>query len=214
MKRSILVTGGDTYIGQLLVKSLEGQGDSVVASVRPRNEKAKTKHEDIFIPWQRWSPVSAKNLVLESSRLLPSLDEVYFVISPEADQRPISGVSTQEIEMELDEWGKGFMFLVRELSLLWKENHGVIRCLFFLEDEKKTNASLSFTYEGAAAFFQALMKKQPALPFDVYAYECRNGDGEGFIQSVTGPQKAEKPGWVLYPAKGFSFGQNFRRSSL
>lgn len=212
MKRSILVTGGDTFLGALLVRRFSDSGHQVVTTHQATHDKKRGTKETSTCTWMRGSSISAKNVLMEARQALPELDTVYIVVSPLNIQTSFDETAPVAMELQWDDWIKGTTFLAREVM---KENRGQgmsLSFIFYLEETAEVNPVTALVYEGMAAFAKALMKQRTGSRIAISAYECRNGDGPNFVEYISTQEESLHGQWKTFPEKSSLFGKIQRRS--
>jgi NAD(P)-dependent dehydrogenase (short-subunit alcohol dehydrogenase family) len=120
MQRTFLITDGDTALGAELVRLLSGQGGKVVATCADPSGASGGGKSVVWVPWNRRSPASAKNLVVSALNSVGRIDEALLLSAPPGRGEPLGEgpfheLPAAEIERALDQSLKPAAFLAREL---------------------------------------------------------------------------------------------------
>jgi NAD(P)-dependent dehydrogenase (short-subunit alcohol dehydrogenase family) len=119
MGKTFFVAGTEGNLTTDLVHAALTKKERVLATLDPRTEMPPIEQDWEgnlrYVPWNRPSPLSARNILLEGVTFLEKIDEAIVVHSAEEDGRPFHELSSADIERALDRSMKGFFFLLREL---------------------------------------------------------------------------------------------------
>lgn len=115
---TVLVTDTQTPLGFQLAKLFLNRGMNVIAAPSEQ-EPAKTydnfkKKPFLVIPWNRPSPISAKNVIMRSIHKYNGLDAAFILKPAVLKQATLQDVKSVEMEQAIDVWIKGSLFLARE----------------------------------------------------------------------------------------------------
>jgi NAD(P)-dependent dehydrogenase (short-subunit alcohol dehydrogenase family) len=118
MERTLLITDGDTALGCELIRLFSFKGWRVATTSSPESRDipgSPAAKADLVIPWNRRSPVSARNILVTALNTFPSIDEALVLDVPRASAVPVHELPSSEIEKAFDYFLKPTVFLVREL---------------------------------------------------------------------------------------------------
>lgn len=130
MGSRLLVAGPDSALTRELVSvylaegrivalaQAAGTGDTIPAAPRQPDGTAGTSAAGSQVhrlEWNRRSPVSARNVLLECRSLMGGLESAVVVFAPGRDNRAFHETPAGYIEEAVDTGLKGYMFLLREL---------------------------------------------------------------------------------------------------
>jgi len=91
-----------------------------------KHQQTAEKGKNI-LQWNPGSPLSARTLLIAAENRLGQIDEAILVCSPLAVFRSAGELSPAEIEKHINEQIKSWLFIIRELSLVFKaQNDGTI----------------------------------------------------------------------------------------
>ncbi len=115
---SVLVVDGDTALGTCLVRLYRDAGVPVAATHPPADSSDEPSHPDILrISWAPPSPVSARNVLLQTLHVFNDLHTVVFPCAPEIERTLLHETPLKEIEAGVDRWIRGSLFLLREVLI-------------------------------------------------------------------------------------------------
>lgn len=158
MKRSILLVGADTILGSALRERLDGEQVPLAWTVAAQTP---TSGEARAIPWQRSSSLSARNVVAQAERLLGVFDTVFLPYSPWSDGADLSEMAVFRVDQVLDDWLRGFLYLLRELLARARDRALEVNFVFLEEGVGFEKPLQALAYHGMLAFAQALLHSAP-----------------------------------------------------
>ncbi len=131
MGKALLIAGSDGSFGAGLVRDFLLRGDRVAAAPMSRTAgsplEADPPGELRTLSWNPRSPLSARNLVLETLRAFDGIDEAVMVYAPGGEEGAFHELSSAEIEGAVDGAIKGYAYFLREiLGLFQKRGAGVL----------------------------------------------------------------------------------------
>jgi NAD(P)-dependent dehydrogenase (short-subunit alcohol dehydrogenase family) len=121
--KTILLTDTHTPLGWNLLKALLVEGTNVVAAPSDKQEDGprKNPYDSLkkknlaVVPWNRTSPLSSKNLILQGRQKFQSLDAALILLPPLPPAVPFAELKYLDVETVLDVWLKGSILLARDL---------------------------------------------------------------------------------------------------
>ncbi len=161
MGKAVLVTEGDTPLGAALVRLFRAKGFFVVTTTPAAGEGAEQRaiaegDSVRVVPWNRRSPLSARNVLLSSLNAFDALDEVFILEAPCPSANALHEAASAEIERSFDE-AKGPVFLAREiLSYFPQRRHGLLALVSFPSAGSDTAVQAAMR-EGFRGFASSLM---------------------------------------------------------
>ena len=159
MGKAVLVTEGDTPLGASLVRLFRAEGFSVVTTTPAGGEglAAASGTDSVrVVPWNRRSPLSARNVLLSSLNAFDSLDEVFILEAPCVSANALHEAGSAEIERSFDE-AKGPVFLAREvLSYFPRRKRGLLALVSFPSAGSDTAVQAAMR-EGFRGFATSIM---------------------------------------------------------
>jgi hypothetical protein len=135
----------------------------------------------IRLHWNPGSPVSARTLILAAENRLERIDDAILVCAPPSLRKYPTALTSTEVEIMVNDHIKGWFFLVKELSAVFKVKKAgtlaLVLCEFgakrnFLADTTESGPDLVGTTVIAAfkAFTQSLLDYADAEPFQVMGF--------------------------------------------
>lgn len=145
MSKKYLITDTNTHLGFELLTKFINQGDEVIAVSTTKEDdspyKKLSRKPVAVIPWDRKSPISAKNTVLKSITAAAALDGAVVLETPQLENKSLPELRFSEIESVLDCWIKGTLFIVKELLTHFTSLEKGILCLI---NHSQTGNSFNF----------------------------------------------------------------------
>lgn len=145
----------------------------------------------IPLDWNPGSPISARTLVLAAENRLEHIDEALLICSPPPIQRQAGELNPLEIEIMVNDHIKGWFFLVKELTALFRVRGGGILALVLAdiasEGGKDETADLLTPSALASfrAFMRSLLSASPREPYQTMAFTVsETGEETAFASFV------------------------------
>jgi NAD(P)-dependent dehydrogenase (short-subunit alcohol dehydrogenase family) len=212
MGKSVLVTEGDTPLGAALVSLFSAKGFSVVTTTpvgRDAAEQRAISEGDSVrvVPWNRRSPLSARNVLLSALNAFEALEEVFILEAPCPSANALPEAASAEIERSFDE-AKGPVFLAREiLSYFPRRKRGLLALVSFPSAGTDTAVQAAMR-EGFRGFASSLMADQNGTGIIINGFQSSGAGVEEFAEYIdrTLEEKARKISghWFLcQPRSGF-----------
>lgn len=126
MNRGILIAGNESPLFSALCVEASKRVEAHAAAFVPGDQTAETPQDQnaangqILLDWNSSSPISARTLVLSALNKMERVDEAVLVCVPPAYRKTAEELSPAEIDKLIDSNIKGWFFLVRELSTLFR----------------------------------------------------------------------------------------------
>jgi NAD(P)-dependent dehydrogenase (short-subunit alcohol dehydrogenase family) len=212
MGKAVLVTEGDTPLGAALVRMFSAKGFSVVTTTPTGRETAEqpaaSEGDGVrVVPWNRRSPLSAKNVLLSSLNAFDALDEVFILEAPCPSANPLHWAGSAEIERSFDE-AKGPVFLAREIvSYFPQKKRGLLALVSFPSAGSDTAVQAAMR-EAFRGFATSLMESSGSQGFLVNGFQSSGAGVDEFAGFIdrTLEEKARKISghwFVCQPRGGF-----------
>ena len=141
MPGTVLVTEGDSPLGEALARLLTARGLSVVKIVSAHNTQDTAAApgpaspggggpaaRQSTVPWNRRSPLSARTVLLNVVNMFDAVDEVLILEPPCGTHPTLHDMSSVEIEKAFDD-AKGPVFMAREALAHFLGRHGGVLCM-------------------------------------------------------------------------------------
>ncbi|MCL2175061.1 MAG: hypothetical protein FWB73_03345 [Treponema sp.] len=128
MTRGIFIAGNEST----LIKAVEAEAEkrieqfasavisNRISDVLKTSESDNENEKRISLEWNPSSPISARTLVLAAENRLEHIDDAILVCSPPLIRSTPSGLPLPVIEMMINDHVKGWFFLVKELTAVFK----------------------------------------------------------------------------------------------
>ena len=223
MGKSVLITEGDTPLGAALVGLFSAKGFSVVTTTPAGRETAEQRaigeaDSVRVVPWNRRSPLSARNVLLSALNAFEVLDEVFILEAPCPSANALPEAASAEIERSFDE-AKGPVFLAREvLSYFPRRRRGLLALVSFPSAGTDTAVQAAMR-EGFRGFASSLMAGQNGTGITINGFQSSGAGVEEFAEYIdrTLEEKARKISghWFVCQARsGFLQGVLARKALL
>jgi len=214
MKHTVLVTGKNTALGNKLIEGFLSEGFQVIATVESEKDIVTSGEvvdkNIVMLPWNRRSPLSARNVVLGGLNAFGAIDEALILYTPAGDSRQLHELPAPVIEEMIDSQIKSQFFMLKEILLHFQRERKGIMSLIMHTEGTDTLAPLDAM---AMSSFEALANSMFTFyqnePFIVNAFASHTAQAGGFADFIrkTLTEQARTSGgrWYRYPAKGSFF---------
>jgi hypothetical protein len=119
MGRSILLNGKHTPLGSQLTRLFLEDGDRLTGLIEgPLSEPLPGEEAEenlTLIPWNRSSPISVHNVIVEAINRTGGIDEAVFLFQTEIENKPLHEQSLAAIDSYIDDYIKGSLYLLKEI---------------------------------------------------------------------------------------------------
>jgi NAD(P)-dependent dehydrogenase (short-subunit alcohol dehydrogenase family) len=127
MTRGILLAGNESSLSVAIATEAAKRVEQFVATfipnrfTDPAGEKTLPAGDSLIpLSWNPGSPVSARTLILAAENRLEQIHEAILICAPPALRKPPADLTSSEIELMINDHIKGWFFLVKELSAVFK----------------------------------------------------------------------------------------------
>ena len=133
MTRGILIAGNESTLSQAIAAEAAKRVEHYAAAMIPGrlsgppqlpsaqiDGQALSELAAVSIQWNPGSPISARSLVLAAESRMEQINEAILVCAPPPIRRPVAELSLTDIEVMVNDHIKGWFFLARELSALFR----------------------------------------------------------------------------------------------
>jgi hypothetical protein len=196
MARGILIAGNESSLSEAIAAEASKRTEALAAAFIPRRGeqlrgKAPPEGRNLRFPlsWNPGSPISARSLVLAAENRLEQVDEAILVCTPPSVYERAEELVPSEIETTVNDHIKGWFFLVRELTSLFKaRNRGVLSLALSEPGGGKDDAVDMMGPSVAAsfrAFAQGLLTASFSEPYHVFAFSTSEiGEDSAFAAFI------------------------------
>lgn len=131
MRKSILITGQNELLEEPLIDIFLKNGYHIITTAA---EKKEIQRKDVhLIPWNRRSPLSAKNVIMSALEENENLDEALVLFPEVAINKPFHETPSAEIEWAVDLQLKSNLFITKEIIYsMQKKGSGTLSLIHFL----------------------------------------------------------------------------------
>jgi NAD(P)-dependent dehydrogenase (short-subunit alcohol dehydrogenase family) len=142
MTRGILIAGNESSLTSAIeaetAKRVERYALALIAnrlpaSAPPPAESSSGGEGRISLQWNPGSPVSARTLVIAAENRLERIDEAILVCTPPAVRRAPAALAPEDIEIMVNDHFKGWFYLVKELTAVFRARQAGSLALVFSE---------------------------------------------------------------------------------
>ena len=126
MTRGIFIAGNESALCRAIEAETVKRAEQYTAAIIPNRFSEMIKETDsvnekrILIDWNPSSPISARALVLAAENRLEQIDEAILICSPPGIRSNPSGLPFSAVEILINDHVKGWFYLVKELSAIFK----------------------------------------------------------------------------------------------
>ncbi|MDR2740822.1 MAG: hypothetical protein LBB98_01530 [Treponema sp.] len=198
MTRGILIVGVDSSLSEAVAAEAERRVEHYAAafilnrldSVRDRPKPVEGRTARISLDWNPGSPISARTLVLAAENRLDHIDEAIVVCAPPSVRRPAEQLVPADIDIVVNDYIKGWFFLVKELTAAFKARNVGTLALVLSDtgsgNEKRDIPDLMGPSVSAAfhAFVQGLLTTAPGKPYQTLAFSSEIGEDAEFAAYI------------------------------
>ncbi len=218
MKRTVLVTGKNTALGSKLIEGFLSEGYQVIATVKSEKDAAApgeiSDKNLVMLPWNRRSPLSARNVVLGGLNAFGAIDEAAILYTPAGDSRQLHELPAPVIEEMIDSQIKSQFFMLKEVLLHFeKERKGVLSLIMHTEGTDTLAPLDAMAMNSFEALANSVFTFYQNEPFIVNAFESGTTQAGAFAEHIrnTLKEQARTSGgkWYRYPEKSSFFGPLF-----
>ncbi|MBN1522899.1 MAG: hypothetical protein JW904_00340 [Spirochaetales bacterium] len=186
---TFLVTDTHDSLGLAIIKNLLPAGHSVIAAPSHDNNidnyKSLKKKPLAIIPWNKKSPISAKNVVLQGINKFSGIDDAILILSPDAPAGTITSAKYIDIENSIDIWLKGTLFILRELLVYFStQQHGSLSCIQY-DYEIPASPINDICIQGISLFLEQCAAEWKNSNIHINRFYSRSADVSAFADFIT-----------------------------
>ncbi|GHV78515.1 hypothetical protein AGMMS49944_03060 [Spirochaetia bacterium] len=191
MTRGILIAGNESTLSAAIAAEAGKRAEHFCAAFIPNHLPYPVEYQQttsaanrqglVPLAWNPGSPVSARTLTLAAENHLGQITEAILVCTPPAVRKNAADLNPANIEIIVNDYIKGWFFLVKELAAVFKARKAGVLALVLADtsggggrdDPDLIGPSVSASFH---AFAQALMASSQNEPYDVYGVAVPMGD--------------------------------------
>ncbi|MCL2805044.1 MAG: hypothetical protein FWD26_03795 [Treponema sp.] len=139
MTRGIFIAGNESTLGRAIEAEVFNKTEQFASALIPNRLSDTLKTPDdvsdnerrLSLDWNPSSPISARALVLAAENRLERIDEAILVCSPPTIRSSPSALPFSAVEILVNDHIKGWFFLVKEITAIFKERkHGTLALVY------------------------------------------------------------------------------------
>ncbi|GHU24149.1 hypothetical protein FACS1894164_10060 [Spirochaetia bacterium] len=162
MTRGILIAGNESALSTAVCTEAAKRGFSYAVAFIPN--RLSGQDAGISVPlsgnqlkWNPGSPISARTLVLAAENRLEKMNYAILVCAPPSVRKQPDELASTDIEIMVNDYIKGWFFLVKEIATLFKERKTGVLSLVLGDNAAGNgkNGSIDLLYPSAVASFRA-----------------------------------------------------------
>jgi hypothetical protein len=198
MIRGILIAGVESSLSEAVAAEAEKRVEQYAAAfilnrldpARDKPRPAEGRKARIALDWNPGSPISARTLVLAAENRLDHVDEAIVVCAPPTVRRPAEQLAPADIDIAVNDYIKGWFFLVKELTAAFKARNAGTLALVLSEaaagNDKREAPDLIGPSVSASfrAFVQGLLAAAPNKPYQTLAFSSETGEDAEFAAYI------------------------------
>ncbi|MDR2631750.1 MAG: hypothetical protein LBC60_12590 [Spirochaetaceae bacterium] len=197
MTRGILIAGTEAALSAAIAGEAAKRVESFAAAFIPNRIPASggggvTDTAKALIPlmWNPGSPISSRSLTLAAENRLERIHEAILVCVPPSLRRKPEELVSSDIDGMVNDYIKGWFFLIKELTALFKNrNAGTLVLVLSEIAGKEKDATVDLMGPATAASFRALAQGLLAAsigePYEVLAFSsAETGEEKAFASFI------------------------------
>jgi len=162
MTRGIFIAGNESALSRAIEAETINRVEQFAAALIP-NRLAETikvtepnNGKRLSIEWNPSSPISARTLVVAAENRLDHIDEAILICSPPGIQSNPSGLPFSTVEIMINDHIKGWFFLVKEITSVFKNRGSGTLALVYHDPPAAKDEPVDILGPSALASFRAL----------------------------------------------------------
>ncbi|MDR1947813.1 MAG: hypothetical protein LBQ38_00300 [Spirochaetaceae bacterium] len=217
MTRGILIAGTESSLSAAISGEAGRRVEQFAAAFIPSHisdpgpERLAAEGSRLIpLSWNPGSPISARALVLAAVNRLEHIDNAILVCTPPSVRRPADELSPGDIEAIVNDYIKGWFFLVRELTIHLK-TRGAGTLALVLSDigtagvrDETVDLMGPSVAASFRSFAQGLLAASFGKPYATLAFSTETGEDAGFASFIF---KHVDEGGRRSSGKWFKFGK-------
>jgi hypothetical protein len=196
MTRGILIAGTDSSLSAAIAGETAKRVEHFAAAFIPnRLSESGSGIIDTVPPglipliWNAGSPISTRSLTLAAENRLERIHEAILICAPPFLRRQPEELISSDIDIMVNDHIKGWFFLVKELTTLFKaRNSGTLVLVLSEISGRGKDTPVDLAGPSAAASFRALAQGLLAAsigePYDVLAFSSETGEDSAFASFI------------------------------
>jgi hypothetical protein len=199
MTRGILIAGIESSLSEAVAAEAEKKVEQYAAAFIPNrlldsawehSPQIESKKARLTLDWNPGSPISARTLVLAAENRLDHVDEAILICTPPSVRRPVEQLAPVDIDIVVNDYIKGWFFLVKELTATFKTRNAGILALVLSDTDSGNDKRVAPDLMGPSvsasfhAFVQGLLAAAPNKPYQTLAFSSETGEDAEFAAYI------------------------------
>jgi len=195
MTRGIFIAGNESAISRAVENETVNRVEKYTAAFIPNRLSGATKSilpankKRLPLDWNPSSPISARTMILAAENRLEKIDEAILICSPPSIQINVSDISLSDVEIMINDNIKGWFFLIKELSAVFRtRKRGTLALVYpeIIMDAAENGAADILGVSCLASFSavtKGLLEDADNEPYITTGFSCSNAGNESAFAS-------------------------------
>jgi len=220
MTRGIFIAGNESAISRAVENETVNRVEKYTTAFIPNRLSGTSKSipaankKRLPLEWNPASPISARTMILAAENRLEKIDEAFLICSPPSIQGSAADVPLSDVEIMINDNIKGWFFLIKELTAVFRNNKRGTLALVYPEISMnvRTNDSAGVLDSSCIASFSAITKGLLAgadkEPYITTGFSCsKAGNEQAFASFIfkTIDEPDKRPNGKLYKWRNLPF---------
>jgi NAD(P)-dependent dehydrogenase (short-subunit alcohol dehydrogenase family) len=197
MTRGIFIAGNESAISRAVENETVNRVEKYAAAFIPNRLSGTSKaipaanKKRLPLEWNPSSPISARTMILAAENRLDKIDEAILICSPPSILVSAPDIPLSDVEIMINDNIKGWFFLVRELSAVFKNRKRGTLALVYpeIKIDAGTNGAADILGPSCLASFGAFTKGLLAAagndPYITTGFSCSGtGNEQAFASFI------------------------------
>jgi NAD(P)-dependent dehydrogenase (short-subunit alcohol dehydrogenase family) len=197
MTRGIFIAGNESAISRAVENETVNRVEKYAAAFIPNRLSGTSKNipaankKRLPLEWNPSSPISARTMILAAENRLDKIDEAILICSPPSMLVSAPDIPLSDVEVMINDNIKGWFFLVKELSAVFKNRKRGTLALVYPEPstDAGTNGAADILGHSCLASFGAFTKDLLAAagndPYITAGFSCSGtGNEQAFASFI------------------------------
>ena len=189
MTRGILIAGNESALSRAVEAEAEKRVEHYAAALIPNRfsgvskDSASLNERCLSLDWNPSSPISARTLVIAAENRIHNIDEAILVCSPPSIRSSASDLPLTDVEIMVNDYIKGWFFLVRELAAFFSNRQcGTLALVYPVIESASGEDAANILGPSSLASFKALVHGLLAAahnePYVTMGFSCTEVNAE------------------------------------
>jgi len=188
MTRGIFIVGNDSALSRAVeaetVKRVDKYASALISNRLSETVSADLSSESehdkrLSLEWNPSSPISARALVLAAENRLECIDEAILICTPPVIRGSPSGLSFSAVEIMVNDHIKGWFFLVKEITKIFKSRErGTLALVYPDIVSKEIDILGSAVLASFRSLVQSLLSAATKEPYSIIGFSTSDSGNE------------------------------------